>query len=80
MCKKKESYIGKSVGDTIAGFINDSRTGVSTCKFLIHPHKRGFENKCLNKLGADPEILKRGGALCWPPWLAGEKNYRFQMV
>ena len=24
--------------------------------------------------GARPEILKRGGALCWPPWLAGEKT------
>ena len=80
MSKKKESYIGKSVGDTIVGFISDSRTGVSTCKFLIHAHKRGFENKCLNKLGADPEILKRGGTLCWLPWLAGEKYYRFQMV
>ena len=25
--------------------------------------------------GADPEILKRGGALYWPPWLTGEKNF-----
>ena len=30
--------------------------------------------------GADPEILKRGGALCWPPWLADEEKFRFQMV
>ena len=30
--------------------------------------------------GADPEILKRGGALCRPPWLADEDNFRFQMV
>ena len=30
--------------------------------------------------GADPEILKRGGALCRPAWLAGEKKFRFQMV
>ena len=22
----------------------------------------------------------KGGALCWPPWLAGEENFRFQMV
>ena len=29
---------------------------------------------------ADPEILKRGGALCRPPWLADEENFRFQMV
>ena len=27
--------------------------------------------------GADPEILKRGGALCQPPWLAVEENFRF---
>ena len=30
--------------------------------------------------GADPEMLKRGDALCWPPWLADEENVRFQMV
>ena len=30
--------------------------------------------------GADPEILKKGGALCRPPWLADEENFRFQMV
>ena len=30
--------------------------------------------------GADPEILKRGGALCRSPWLANEENFRFQMV
>ena len=30
--------------------------------------------------GADPEILKRGGALCRPPWLADEEIVRFQMV
>ena len=31
-------------------------------------------------IGADPEILKRGGALCWPPELAGENNFKFQMA
>ena len=31
--------------------------------------------------GADPEILEGGGgALCRPPWLAGEENFRFQIV
>ena len=30
--------------------------------------------------GADPEILKSGGALCQQPWLADEENFRFQMV
>ena len=32
--------------------------------------------------GVDLEIFKRGrgGALCKPPWLAGEENFRFQMV
>ena len=28
--------------------------------------------------GADPEILKRGGALCRPPWLADEQNLDFR--
>ena len=31
-------------------------------------------------MGAGPEILKRSGALCRPPWLADEENFRFQMV
>ena len=26
--------------------------------------------------GADSEILKREGALCRPPWLAGEKKFK----
>ena len=53
MCKKKETYIGKTVGDNIIGFKSrmnqhnsDSRTGVSTCKFLIHVYKCGLKNKC----------------------------------
>ena len=28
---------------------------------------------------ADPEILKREGALCRPPWLADEENFRFHV-
>ena len=30
--------------------------------------------------GTDPAILKRGGALCRPPYLADEENFRFEMV
>ena len=30
--------------------------------------------------GADSEILKRGSALCRPPGLIDEENFRFQMV
>ena len=31
--------------------------------------------------GANPEIFKRGGgALCQPPWLVDEENFRFQMI
>ena len=39
--------------------------------------KTGF---LLYNTGADQEILKMGGALCRPPWLAGDENYKFQMV
>ena len=56
MCKKKETYIGKTVGDNIVGFksrmnqhISDSRTEDSTCKFPIHNYKCGLKNKCLNE-------------------------------
>ena len=37
-------------------------------------------NKLNHWTGADPEILKRGGVLCRPPWLADEENTRSQMV
>ena len=37
-------------------------------------------NRGSQQPGADPEILKRGGALCQPPWLAGEEKFRFQMA
>ena len=54
--KKKETYIGKTVGDNIVGFksrmnqhISNSRRGVSTCKFPIHVYKCGLKNKCLNE-------------------------------
>ena len=30
--------------------------------------------------GADSEILKKGGPLCPPPWLADEENFTIQMV
>ena len=30
--------------------------------------------------GADPKILKKGGALCQPPWSDDEENFRFQIV
>ena len=47
--------------------------------------KNGFLNCYKIQLsGADPEILKWGGggrgALCWPPWLSDEKDFRFQIV
>ena len=34
----------------------------------------------VSKAGADSDILKMGGALCLPPWLDDEENFRFQMV
>ena len=56
MCKKKETFIGKTVGENIVGFksrmnqhINDDRTGVSTCKILIHVYMCGLKNKCLSE-------------------------------
>ena len=38
-----------------------------------------FVSESINISGADPDIFKRGGALCPPPWLAREENVRFQM-
>ena len=56
MCKKKKTYIGKTVGDNIVGYrsrmnqdTSNSKTGNSTCKFPIHVYKYGLKNKCLNE-------------------------------
>ena len=56
MCKKKETYIGKYVGDNIVGFkprmnrcIIECRTRDSTSKFPIHVYKCYLKNKCLNE-------------------------------
>ena len=56
MCKKKGTYIRKTVGDNIVRFksrmnqhSSDSRTGDSTCKFPIHVYKCDLKNKCLNE-------------------------------
>ena len=48
--------------------------------------QRGNQSSLYNNMmkdycaGADPEILKREGALCRSPWLAGKENFRFQIV
>ena len=46
--------------------------------------ERCFLKMAVPNTGADREILKkwgrRGGALCRPPWLGRQKNFRFQMV
>ena len=51
MCDHKETYIGKTVGDNVAGFksrinqhIGDCRTGNSTCKFSIHVYHCAMKN------------------------------------
>ena len=56
MCKKKETFIGKSVGDNIVGFksrmnqyISDGRAGDSTCKFSIHVYKCGLNKQTLKR-------------------------------
>ena len=56
MCKKRETFIGKTVGENIVGFksrmnqhINDNRTGVSTCKILIHVYMCGLKDKYLSE-------------------------------
>ena len=57
MCKKKETYIEKTVGDNIVGFksrmnqhISENRTGDLTYNFPIHVYKCGLKKKiCLNE-------------------------------
>ena len=56
MCDHKETYVGKTVGDNVAGFksridqhISDCRTGTSTCKFPINVYHCAVKNKCLKE-------------------------------
>ena len=56
MCKKKGTYIGKTVGGNLVGFksrmnqhISDNRMGDSAYKFPIHVYKCSLKNKCLNE-------------------------------
>ena len=52
MCSKRETHIGKTVGNNIVELksrmnqhIRNRRTGVSACKFPIHVCKCGLKNK-----------------------------------
>ena len=65
MCKKKETYIRKTVGDNMAGFksgmnqhISD-RTGVSTCKLPIYVDKYSLKNKYLNELFLEINVMMK---------------------
>ena len=56
ICNKKETYIGKTIGDNTKGFevrinqhISDCKTGVSTCKFPRHVYDCGIKNNCLEE-------------------------------
>ena len=56
MCSKRETYIGKTVGDNIVGIksrmnqhISDNITAVSTCKVPMHVYKCGLKKKCLSE-------------------------------
>ena len=64
MCKKKKTYIVKTVRDNNVGlksrmnqYISDSRTGVSTCKFPIHVHKYVLKKNCLNELFFEINVM-----------------------
>ena len=66
MCKKKETYIRKTVGDNIVGFksrmnqhISDSRMGDSTCKFPTHFYKCGLKNKWLKEPLFEINVMMR---------------------
>ena len=42
--------------------------------------RKALNGENIGCAGADPEILKMGGSLCRPPWLANKEYFRFQMV
>ena len=57
MRNKKETYIGKTVGDNTRRFkirinqhISGCKTGISTCKFPRHVYDCGIRKNCLQEL------------------------------
>ena len=66
MCDHKETYIGKTVGDNVAGFksrinqhISDCRTDTSTCKFPINVYHCAMKNKCLKETYSQLNIMMK---------------------
>ena len=53
---------------------------IPTINVIIGLGLKRWVCKSIVDAGADPEIFKREGTLCLAPWLAGEENFRFQMV
>ena len=56
ICEHKVTYIGKTVDRNVVGFKSridqrnsDCRTGISTCKFLIHVYHFAMKSKCLKE-------------------------------
>ena len=49
-------------------------------RYFLSKTEKKKPGKEVHLLGADPEILKKGGSLSRPPWLADKGNFRFQMV
>ena len=66
MCNKKETYIGKTIGDNTKRFkarinqqISDCKTGVSKCKFPRHVYDCGIKNNCLKEPFLSLNIMLR---------------------
>ena len=66
MCNKKETYIGKTIGDNAKGFkvrinqrISDCRKGDSTCKFPRHVNDCGIKNNCLEEAFFSLNVILR---------------------
>ena len=56
MCNKKETHIGKAIGNNTKRYevkinqqISDCKTAVSTCKFRRHVYDCGIKNNCLEE-------------------------------
>ena len=76
---KKDSRYEKSNYRPISVLPNLSKIFENVLYHQIFPFFENIFSK-YQTAGTDPEILKRGDALCRPPWLGDEENFRVQMV
>ena len=76
---EKKTKFHVIIKNLISGF-SQSKTSLCIWEDWIHCNITNRSLELCHFVGTDPEILKRRGTLCRPPYLTKDENFRFQMV